>query len=168
MRRWQIAALLLLCAAAGSAWLVHDRLVVRRTPEYIHTHVTPSYEAEAREYYETNAETLARLTALLPELAEGERYEYPRVDPAGDEAALPKALLDVAEELWREDGERPYSIFMTREGIDIWFATGTCFDVSLVYGDPDGTAYDGTMPDWEKNTPLGKGWMIQAPYILRG
>ena len=168
MRRWQIAALFLLCAVAGSAWLVHDRLVVRRTPEYIHTHVTPPYEAEARDYYESNAAALARLAALLPELAEGERYEYPRRDSAGDETALPGALLNVAEELWQEDGERPYSIYLTRESIDIWFATGTCFDVSLVYGDPDGTAYDGTMPDWEKNTPLGQGWMIQAPYILRG
>lgn len=168
MRRWQIAALFLLCAVAGSAWLVHDRLVVRRTPEYIHTHVTPPYEAEARDYYETNAAALARLAALLPELAEGERYEYPRGDSAGDETAFPGALLNVAEELWQEDGERPYSICLTRESIDIWFATGTCFDVSLVYGDPDGTAYDGTMPGWEKNTPLGQGWMIQAPYILRG
>ena len=168
MRRWQIAALFLLCAVAGSAWLVHDRLVVRRTPEYIHTHVTPPYEAEARDSYESNAAALARLAALLPELAEGERYEYPRRDSAGDETALPGALLNVAEELWQEDGERPYSIYLTRESIDIWFATGTCFDVSLVYGDPDGTAYDGTMPDWEKNTPLGQGWMIQAPYILRG
>ena len=158
MRKWQIAVILLLCGIAGLSWLLYDRLVTRRSPEYIHTHVTPPYEEKARDYYDAHAGELARLAALLPELADGECYDYP--DGAG--AEIPAELLSVLEEL-----ECPDSIRLTRDEILIWIASGTCFDVYLVYGDAGG-AYYGVSPEWEKSAPLEDGWSIQAPYVLRG
>lgn len=165
MRKRYIVLILLLCAMLYFSWMLYDRLITRRSPEYIHAHVTPTYEEKARDYYDAHAGELARLVALLPELMEGRRYDYPC---RSGETDVPEAMLGILEELWQEDWEHPCSICLTRENIDIWFATGTCFDVCLVYGDSDGTAYGGSMPDWEKNIPLERGWMIQAPYILRG
>lgn len=160
----KVGLILLVCAIVFTAHL-YVTFVYKRTPEYIHQHVTPIYEQEAEAFFNENHAALMKLVELYTEIKPEKWYTFTFQHHQYDSENMPTEIYTTLLNLEQNNISSDYTISISKESIDIHIGSGTNFDVYLYYG---ATTWFGMEPEGDKITILEDGWEIHAPYVIRG
>jgi len=150
--------LLILCLfALASAYI--------RSPEYVHQHLTPLYEQEAKCFYFENEDVLLELIDAIDKLDPNTWYMYTL--HIGSMQDNPQEIPDSLARIFLKLEERtaqPYSISIIHGTSTIAIKSGSYFEVYLYYGY---NQLHSLKPEWDKQIDLTSGWEIHSPYIIR-
>lgn len=153
-----------ICFAILAGFIVYYVVFIyMRTPEYIHCHVTPIYEEEAKEYFQENKEQFLQLSTLLKQMNTSENYYYSHTFSAltSDTGETSREISNVLTKL-EASTEKNYTVTIAHSNIQVLIKSGTNFDVFLYYGDFYKYSENG-----HKKTELEGGWTIDAFYTVR-
>lgn len=136
-------------------------VVYTRSPQYVHTQLTPIYEKEAIDFFEDNKALLMQLSNYSNDLTTTYQYTFnTRFEIEG----IPEDIVDILHELEGKT-DKCYFLKISQGSVRIEIADGAYFRVLLYYGPP---SLHGIKSEWEKTYVLENGWTVESPYIIRG
>lgn len=149
--------------------LLYGWFAFTRTPWYVHRYLTPPYEAEAKEFFETNRSTFKYLAQCFEDWSSGEKifpyYSYAFHLPNDPTDTVPVDVILALQHLEATTKEY-YCVSFYQNKVIVGIHSSTNFDVDLCYGDTTSfhvMDYKG----WGKETALEDGWTIQAHFWIR-